>query len=117
MSLHDDAGSVPRSKFGLALAGGVLEGGFYEVGVLCALEDAVEGLDFTRADVYVGVSSGAVITSMLANGVTPRTLSRALLSLLPAPVLNLDPNILFTPAVREYARRVGKVPRLLGRWI
>jgi NTE family protein len=117
MSLHDDAGSVPRSKFGLALAGGVLEGGFYEVGVLCALEDAVEGLDFTRADVYVGVSSGAVITSMLANGITPRTLSRAILSLSPEPVLNLDPNILFTPAVREYARRVGKVPRLLGRWI
>jgi len=117
MSLHDDAGSVPRSKFGLALAGGVLEGGFYEVGVLCALEDAVEGLDFTRADVYVGVSSGAVITAMLANGITPRTLSRAILSLSPEPVLNLDPNILFTPAVREYARRVGKVPRLLGRWI
>lgn len=117
MSLHDDAGSVPRSKFGLALAGGVLEGGFYEVGVLCALEDAVEGLDFTRADVYVGVSSGAVITSMLANGVTPRTLSRAILSLSSETVLNLDPNILFTPAVREYARRVGKVPRLLGRWI
>jgi len=117
MSLHDDAGSVPRRKFGLALAGGVLEGGFYEVGVLCALEDAVEGLDFTRADVYVGVSSGAVITSMLANGITPRTLSRAILSLSPEPVLNLDPNILFTPAVREYARRVGKVPQLLGRWI
>ncbi len=95
----------------------MLEGGFYEVGVLCALEDAVEGLDFTRADVYVGVSSGAVITSMLANGITPRTLSRAILSLSPEPVLNLDPNILFTPAVREYARRVWKVPRLLGRWI
>src|ERR1044072_1793833 len=97
MSLHDDAGSVPRSKFGLALAGGVLEGGFYEVGVLCALEDAVEGLDFTRADVYVGVSSGAVITSMLANGVTPRTLSRAILSLSPQPVLHPHPNLPLTP--------------------
>jgi NTE family protein len=117
MNLHDDAGSAPRRKFGLALAGGVLEGGFYEVGVLCALEDAVEGLDFTRADVYVGVSSGAVITSMLANGIGPRALSRAILSLSAEPVLNLDPNILFTPAVREYARRVGKVPRLLGRWL
>src|SRR5919112_1400761 len=77
MSLHDDAGSAPRRKFGLALAGGVLEGGFYEVGVLCALQDAIEGLDFTRLDVYVGVSSGAVITSLLANGLSPRTLSRA----------------------------------------
>ena len=70
-----------KHKIGLALAGGVLEGGFYEVGVLCALEDAIAGLDFTRADVYVGVSSGAVITSLLANGIPPRTLSRAILSL------------------------------------
>src|SRR5215207_5402707 len=118
MTHHDDeAGAVPRKKVGLALAGGVLEGGFYEIGVLCALEDAVEGLDFTRADVYVGVSAGAVITSLLANGVSPRTLSRAILSLADEEILNLDPKILFSPAVREYARRVGKVPGLLGRWI
>src|ERR1044072_2020235 len=107
MRLPDGGGSVRRSKFGLALAGGVLEGGFYEVGVLCALQDAVRGLDFTRADVYVGVSSGAVIPSLLANGISPRTLSRAILSLA-GPELNLDPNLLFTPAVREYARRVAQ---------
>jgi NTE family protein len=117
MSNGDHAGAAPRSKIGLALAGGVLEGGFYEIGVLCALEDAVEGLDFTRADVYVGVSSGAVITSLLANGVGPRTLSRAILSRADEDLLNLDPNLLFTPAVWEYVRRVGKVPRLVGRWV
>jgi predicted acylesterase/phospholipase RssA len=105
-----------EGKTGLALAGGVLEGGFYEVGVLCALQDAVEGLDFTRLDVYVGVSSGAVITSLLANGLSPRTLSRAILSRAD-PEINLDPNILFTPAVREYARRALKVPGLVARWV
>jgi NTE family protein len=105
-----------EGKTGLALAGGVLEGGFYEVGVLCALQDAVEGLDFTKLDVYVGVSSGAVITSLLANGLSPRTLSRAILSLAD-PEINLDPNILFTPAVREYARRALKVPGLVARWV
>ena len=103
-------------KTGLALAGGVLEGGFYEIGVLCALEDAIEGLDFTRLDVYVGVSSGAVITSLLANGLSPRTLSRAILSRAD-PEINLDPNILFTPAIREYARRALKVPGLVARWV
>jgi len=110
---------VPPSggKTGLALAGGVLEGGFYEIGVLCALEDAIEGLDFTRLDVYVGVSSGAVITSLLANGVSPRTLSRAILSRADDAELNLDPNLLFTPAIREYARRALKVPGLVGRWV
>jgi predicted acylesterase/phospholipase RssA len=106
----------PGGKTGLALAGGVLEGGFYEIGVLCALEDAIEGLDFTRLDVYVGVSSGAVITSLLANGLSPRTLSRAILSRAD-PELNLDPNLLFTPAVREYARRALKVPGLVARWV
>ena len=105
-----------EGRTGLALAGGVLEGGFYEIGVLCALEDAIEGLDFTRLDVYVGVSSGAVITSLLANGLSPRTLSRAILSRAD-PEINLDPNLLFAPAVREYARRVLKVPGLVARWV
>jgi len=105
-----------EGRIGLALAGGVLEGGFYEIGVLCALQDAVAGLDFTKLDVYVGVSSGAVITSLLANGLSPRTLSRAILSRAD-PEINLDPNILFTPAVREYARRALKVPGLVARWV
>jgi predicted acylesterase/phospholipase RssA len=105
-----------RKTVGLALAGGVLEGGFYEVGVLCALQDAIQGLDFTRADVYVGVSSGAVIASLLANGIPPRTLSRAILSLA-GPDLDLDPNLLFTPALREYARRMARVPGMVGRWV
>jgi len=117
MSHTDEgAGAAGGMKLGLALAGGVLEGGFYEVGVLCALEDAIAGLDFTRADVYVGVSSGAVITSLLANGVAPRTLSRAILSRAGGG-LDLDPNILFTPALGEYARRVAKIPGLLGGWV
>jgi NTE family protein len=105
-----------EGRTGLALAGGVLEGGFYEIGVLCALQDAIEGLDFTRLDVYVGVSSGAVITALLANGLSPRTLSRAIVSRAD-PTINLDPNILFTPAVREYARRALKVPGLMARWV
>ena len=106
----------PHGRLGVALAGGVIEGGFYEVGVLCALQDAVEGLDFAALDVYVGVSAGAVITSLLANGVGPRRLSRAILSLAD-PVLNLDPDTLFTPALGEYVRRVGKLPGSLARWV
>lgn len=100
----------------LALAGGVIEGGFYEVGVLCALEDAIDGLDCTRMHTYVGVSVGAVIASMLANGVSPHMLSRAILSQADA-TLNVEPEILFTPAFREYARRVGRLPGLLGDWV
>ena len=103
-------------RIGLALAGGVIEGGFYEVGVLCALQDAIEGLDLNGLQMYVGVSSGAVIGAMLANGIPPHTLSRAILSQAD-PILNLDPDILFTPAVREYVRRARQLPGLLRRWV
>ncbi len=103
-------------KMGLALAGGVIEGGFYEVGVLCALEDAIDGLDLTRVQTYVGVSVGAVIASMLANGISPHMLSRAILSQADA-TLNIEPEMLFTPAFGEYVRRAGKLPGLLGDWV
>jgi hypothetical protein len=43
------ARAVAHAGRGLALAGGVVEGGFYEVGVLCALEEAVGGLASTRS--------------------------------------------------------------------
>jgi NTE family protein len=100
---------------GLALAGGVVEGGFYEVGVLNALADSVDGLDLNALDVYVGVSAGAIISSLLANGVTPRTLSRAILEQSGDPTLDLRPDVVFTPAWREYLSRVARVPEVLAR--
>jgi NTE family protein len=100
---------------GLALAGGVVEGGFYEVGVLCALDEAVEGLDLTGLGVYVGVSAGAAIGSLLANGVAPRALSDAILGRSDDPTLNLDPDTLFTPAWGEYVDRALRLPGIALR--
>lgn len=102
-----------RSTLGLACAGGVVEGAIYEIGALCALEDAVEGLDFTRLGVYVGVSSGALVAAALANGIHPRTLSRALLGQADAS-LSLRPEVLFAPAFGEYAQRLRRLPGVLG---
>ena len=100
-----------RSDIGLALAGGVVEGGFYEIGVLCALEEAIDGLTLDQLGVYVGVSSGALVSSLLANGVSARTLSRAIVSQA-EPELDLRPEIVFTPAWGEYARRLVALPRV-----
>jgi predicted acylesterase/phospholipase RssA len=101
-------------KFGLACAGGGIEGAVYEIGALAALQDALDGIDFTRdIDTYVGVSAGAIITSCLANGVSPRDLSRAILSH-QADVHPIEPEIFFTPAVSEYLKRTLKVPSLLA---
>ncbi len=99
----------PSAGTGLACAGGVVEGAFYEIGALCALDDCVEGLDLNALDMYVGVSAGAILTSCLANGIPPRAIARALLSAEPAPE-SLSPETVFSPAFGRYASRAAQVP-------
>ena len=43
-------------------------GAIYEIGALCALEESLNGLDFTKLQHYVGVSAGSFIAAALANG-------------------------------------------------
>jgi len=112
-SMHS-SGSTRRSTVGLACAGGVIEGAVYEIGALCALDEAVEGVDLHDLDMYVGVSSGALIGAMLANRVPARELSRAVISKARTPSLNLDPEVLFRPAVREIAGRLWRLPGTLA---
>lgn len=107
------SGTTHYPRIGLACAGGIVEGAIYEIGALCALEDAIEGLDLTRLHAYVGVSSGAILVSCLANGITPRTLSRAIVSEA-GPELDFRPEMFFEPALAEYLRRLGRVPEALA---
>ena len=107
-------GSTGRSTVGLGCAGGVIEGAVYEIGALCALDEAVDGVHLHDLDMYVGVSSGALIGAMLANGVPARELSRAVISEAHEPSLNLDPEVLFRPAVREFAGRLWRLPKTLA---
>jgi len=103
-----------KRKVGLACAGGVVQGAIYEIGALCALQEAIDGLDFAALDVYVGVSSGALISSCLANGISPHTLSRAIVSDSDAE-LNIKPEVFFEPAFREIGSRLAKVPQTIYR--
>ncbi len=100
------------SKIGLALAGGGPEGAIYEIGALRALDEALEGIDFTDIPIYVGVSAGAFIGACLANGLTPGHLTRAIVSHLPYgnPI---HARTFFTPTFAEYLRRGLKTPALL----
>lgn len=102
------------SRLGVACAGGVVEGAVYEIGALCALEDAIEGLRFDAADVYVGVSAGAVVTSCLANGVTVHDLALGIAGQSTDETLNIQFEHLFRPALAEYARRIGKTPEAIA---
>lgn len=102
----------PTSKVGLALAGGGPEGAIYEIGVLRALDEALEGIDLTNLHCYVGVSAGAFINANLANNITTAQMCRAIVSQEPGehPFV---PETFLTPAVKEIVKRTLMVPRLL----
>lgn len=102
-----------RPRVGLALAGGGPLGAVYEVGALCALAEALPGLDLTGLDGYVGVSAGGFIAAGLANGMTPRQLCTSFIENDGPRSDLIRPNLFFRPAVGEYAQRLAALPGLL----
>lgn len=108
-----------RKKIGLACAGGGIEGCIYEIGALCALDEAIEGLEVHRLDIYIGVSAGAIVAAYLANGISARAMSRAIVSQASDPSLNLHPEILRRPSAnmrsvwrsfrRRWRHRCGRI--------
>lgn len=103
-------------KIGLACAGGGVEGAVYEIGALCALEDAILGLDFRNLHVYVGVSAGALITANLVNNISPRQMSLAILSRTDG-VNPISPEILFQPAFGEFVEKISTIPAVVSKSI
>lgn len=100
------------SKIAIALAGGGPLGGIYEIGASVALAESIHGLRLERLDGYVGVSSGAVIASILANGVPPHKLARILINDDSGDLF--DPSTLLRPAFGEFAQRLAMFPALLA---
>jgi predicted acylesterase/phospholipase RssA len=100
-----------RPRIGLALAGGGPVGAVYEIAALCALQDALDGVDFARLDIYVGVSSGAFIASMLANGFTPAELREILIETA-SEKHAIDTDVFLSPAMSELTQRAASLPRL-----
>ncbi|HEY9105246.1 MAG TPA: patatin-like phospholipase family protein [Roseateles sp.] len=105
---------MSQPRIGLALAGGGPLGAIYEVGALCALEEAVDGLDFTACDGYIGVSAGGFIAAALANGMTPRQLCAAFIENSAEAPDRFDPAELLQPAWAEFGQRLRLLPRLLA---
>jgi predicted acylesterase/phospholipase RssA len=100
-------------RVGLALAGGGPLGAVYEIGALCALAEALPGLDLTALEGYVGVSAGGFIAAALANGMTPRQLCTSFIENAGPSADLIRPNVFFRPALGEYARRAASAPGLL----
>lgn len=101
-----------QPQMAVALAGGGPLGAIYEIGVLMALSEALDGFDFNDLDTYVGVSAGGFIAAGLANGLSPAYMYRMFIDSDSAEV-PFDPGMLLKPAVGEYARRATTVPALL----
>lgn len=115
---QDAPRAVPNApKVGLALAGGGPLAVVYEIGALAAIDEAIEGLDLNEAEIYVGVSAGAIISAALANGITPHQMCRLFVE---SDVEDEDgamlfkPETLLRPALREFGRRARVLPGLLA---
>ncbi len=104
--------SSKKSRIGLALAGGGPLGAIYEIGALCALDESLEGLSFTRLHHYVGVSADCFIAAGLANGMTPRELCAAFIESDHEVSEVFYPAWLTVPAYGEFLRRSIMLPGL-----
>lgn len=68
-----------KAKVAVCLPGGGAAGAMFQIGALAALEDALEGLDVSRFDLYVGSSGGASVAAALAGGLPIQRIYRAFL--------------------------------------
>src|SRR5262249_22879092 len=103
-----------RPRIALALGGGGVIGGMYEVGALAALEERLNG-EGRGFDVYVGCSAGSVVASLLANGVRARELYRILDQDMDDP-LNFRRGAVFAPdSFRRAASRFGRMVWAVGK--
>ncbi|MBF0509441.1 MAG: patatin-like phospholipase family protein [Deltaproteobacteria bacterium] len=59
-----------KGKKALCLAGGGITGIYFEAGVLQCLEDCLENFSVTDFDMFFGISAGAMMAGLLANGYT-----------------------------------------------
>ena len=111
---HDDPREAHAPRIGLAIAGGGPVGAMYELGALRALDEACDGLDLTRLDCYVGVSSGAFFAAGLANRMDTAELCRIFITG-DSHDVQFRPETFLRPALGEYMQRAASLPRLVGR--
>ena len=107
--------STATGRIGLAIAGGGPIGAMYELGALRALDEALDGIDLTRMDCYVGVSSGAFIAAGLVNRISTAELCRIFITG-DSDDVHFRPETFLRPALFEYMRRASALPRLTLEW-
>src|SRR3546814_393831 len=120
LSLHPagqrgKSSSRKSARIGLAIAGGGPIGGMYELGALRALDEALDGLDLTDLDSYVGLSSGAFLAAGLANRMS--TADMCLLFITgDSDAARFLPDTFLRPALFAHLQRAPRPPRLPFHW-
>jgi len=97
-------------RLALALAGGGVVGGLYEIGALIALDTLFDDFTTCGFDLYVGTSAGAFVAALLANRVSPELL-RAAIESAPRTLPRLSGSRFLSFPWRAYLQTA---PRLAG---
>ena len=102
-----------RPRLALALTGGGVIGGMYEVGAITALEERLN--PHGRFDIYVGCSAGAVVASLLANGVAASEVFRIIDKDLDDPLNFRRTAVYASDSFRHAAGRFGRLVWAVGK--
>ncbi len=106
-----------EGKTALVLAGGGITGAVYEIGALRAIDDLLLDRTVNDFDIYVGTSAGALIASLLVNGLSPEEMFQVI----EGSNIDVEPLLakhLFGLNYRDFLGLSYRVPRtLLDAWM
>ena len=102
-----------KAKVALVCAGGGVTGAVYEIGCLRALDELL-GRSVLDLDLYVGISGGAFVASILAAGVSPREMYDEATKRTHTP-LGVSAAPLYRLGTLEFLRRSSRAPGVLSR--
>ncbi|MBN2804850.1 MAG: patatin-like phospholipase family protein [Deltaproteobacteria bacterium] len=105
-------------KIAIALAGGGIEGMFWEIGVLRALDARLKHSSVTDFDIFSGISAGSVLGAFMANGVHPFEIADALYGR-PSRIAPITRSMLFEPNIGELTKRIllSLTDFAKGKWL